>query len=166
MADDVTTIFEAANDAWERGDLRQALKLFSHGAALGDPHCQNSAGVFRECGIGCTQDAPAAISLYRRAYRKERLDAAALNLASLYAKLGKRRLAGAWFERAIEQGDGDAALDFAKYILSGGRKTTSSRLRVQQILERALLLEATPDTIKEARALLKTYRLSGSFTSP
>jgi TPR repeat protein len=155
----LSDVYLAADRARDKGDLKLAVQLLRQGAAAGDAHCQNCLGTLVETGLGCRQSIREAIQWYRLAYRRDPKGPPATNIAGAYVKLRNGRAASFWFKRAIENGDGDAALDYAKHLLKSKTKIRHKDARVRELLKTCIRSRcSTQDSIEEAQRLLALKR--------
>ncbi|MEP7157298.1 MAG: tetratricopeptide repeat protein [Betaproteobacteria bacterium] len=115
------SIFDEANEVWEAGNAVRAFSLFNAAASAGEFLAFNSVGYFLDHGIGVAKDSVEALSWYKRAARSGD-PCAYSNIGLSYRNAGNMRLAKAWLRKAMECGDGDAALELAKLYLSNPAK--------------------------------------------
>lgn len=115
---EVSDAWKQPYEAWDKGDLKRAFRLFQTQAKAGQDHAQLNLGYFYDQGLGTRVNKVKAMQWYLRAYRKGEA-AAASNIATLYRDKGKPRQALAWYLRAAQLKDGDAMLDAAKYFIAG-----------------------------------------------
>ena len=156
LADDNNErLFYAANAAWEAGDLARAFELFREGAQNGDPHCQNSLGVFYESGYGTRRNDYKAMYWYRKSARNDN-SCAIPNIADLYRKTGRGAMARQWFERAVrlDSGDGDACLELAQLYMDTGSPAGKKIRRLLRMTSRSR--NVTPYGREEAGRLLRS----------
>lgn len=158
MTKDPKGMFKEASRAWEKGLSKKAFELFLAAAELGDDGAQLNLGHFYETGEAVRKDVRRALYWYKRAWRNGRQTSACCNIADLYAQAGKDRQARFWWRRAIAKGDGDAALDFAKYLIERGVRNDR---RVFSLLKAAARSSRiTLAGAREAKALI--LRLSSN----
>lgn len=118
-----------AEAAFDRGDHRTAARWYRKAADAGDSTAWHALGLLYSEGWGVRRDVPRALAYYRRVWRKDRDTTACSNIALIHAQEGRRALARAWWTRAVAHGDGDAAYDFAVFLLQAGRAADVARAR-------------------------------------
>ncbi|MBX3480694.1 MAG: sel1 repeat family protein [Caulobacter sp.] len=137
--DKIDRLFNAADEAWEDGDLGKAFDLFRQCAELGDVPAMLNAGYFLDEGLGVKPDKAGAMGWYRKAY--ELGDAsAANNIAILHREQNDLTGAFEWFGKAVELGDPDANVELAKIHLHG-LGVPKSDAKAREHLEKALTFE-------------------------
>lgn len=109
-------LLERACDAYEIGNLAEAVRQFQQAARLGNPNAQINLGNLYDAGEGVEMSFESAVRCYRLAAKKG-LPEAAYNLAVAYRNRGKNRWAQFWLLRASEMGDADAAHE----LVHGGK---------------------------------------------
>lgn len=147
-------LFSQANDEWDSGNLHEAFMLFLEAALNGDKSCQNSLGVFYECGYGIRRNFHKAMSWYRKSARDNN-SSAVFNIAGLHRKMGNGKIARQWYERAVilDAGDGDACFELARYCMDTGR---SNKKKIRRLLRMASgSTNITPYAREEAHRLLR-----------
>ncbi len=154
---DTEALFRIGDAAEEAGDFDLARRSFERGSDLGDPHCLDRLARLYDVGIGVEVDKALAMSLYRRAWRRNGSVVAADCIAMLYHELGRYRDMFRWYQRAAENGDGSAQLELAKCYLDGlgVRKNAQFAMRCLAAAERSIYI--TENERDEARALLETF---------
>ena len=159
--DDVDTvaIFKRADFEWEKGQKKKALALFLQAALLGNPSAQHNVGYFYDVGVGTKPDSKKALYWYKKAWRGNGQTDSCINIAHLYASRKNSRNAVLWWYKAIKQGDGDAALDLAKFYLGkGGKRNKAKALALlRKVGATRHVLE---DSVKEAARILKAEKAS------
>ena len=103
--------YEDGVAAYNRGDYKTALALFTKAANKGDAKAQNNLGAMYDKGQGVPQDYNQAASLYLQA--AEQGDAVAQNNLGLMYDKGEGvpqdyKQAVSWFRKAADQGDAKA----------------------------------------------------------
>lgn len=116
--EELETLFMQASSLWEAGNLRAAFHLFKEAAERGHVHSQHNLAHFLERGDGVNRDVGLAAYWYKRAWRLSPQSSSCSNLARLYADTGNKRQALYWWNKAIAQDDGDAALECAKFLIA------------------------------------------------
>lgn len=137
--DRIDRLFNAADEAWEDGDLGKAFDLFRQCAELGDVPAMLNAGYFLDEGLGVKADKAAAMAWYQKAYEQGD-SSAANNIAILHREQKDRAGAFEWFGKAVELGDADANVELAKIYLHG-LGVPKDEAMARQHLEKALSFE-------------------------
>lgn len=119
----------AAEAAFDTGDYRTAARWYRKAAEAGSSTAWHALGLLYSEGWGVRRDVPRALAYYRKVWRKEGDTSACSNIALIHAQAGHRARALAWWTRAVERGDGDAAYDQAVFLLQGGREADLPRAR-------------------------------------
>ena len=148
-----------AHAAWDRGELRTALRLFTSAANTGRKNCALNVGYFYDEGLGVPRSKSTALRWYARSHH-EGASSGATNAAIVHRERGQYRAMFKWFRRACRQeDDGDAELDLAKCILAG-KTVVRAKQSALKHLRRAIRSDSiTPAGAEEARALYR--RLTG-----
>lgn len=134
-------IFVEALQALDNQDYSQAFKLLNALAHQQYIPAFNNLGALYENGMGTEADLRKALFWYKRGWRAAQDTGSCLNIADLYAKQDNQRQASYWWNRAIAVGDGEAALEYAKFILSRrGQENERARQKVQHFLNMSLEL--------------------------
>ncbi|MFC5474682.1 tetratricopeptide repeat protein [Paraherbaspirillum soli] len=146
-------LFERANQEWDAGNVEKAFELFNLAASEGDTYALNSIGYFFDHGIGMSKDREKALSWYRKA-AKSGDSCAYSNIGLVHRDSGNIRRAKFWLSKAVDEGDGDAALELAKLHLQGPSK------RSRELAMKYLQVASKSDSItqasrEEAELLLK-----------
>jgi uncharacterized protein len=142
--------FFRASELWERGNARQAFRVFLKGAKLGDVSCQLNVGYLYDEGRGVKRSETKALYWYRRAYRKGNSSAAA-NIGLLLRGPGKHRPSLDWLMRALKMGDRDSALAIGQTYLEIHRDPVRALKYLRLAVASA---EVTESTRTAARTLL------------
>jgi TPR repeat protein len=151
------SLFEEASEAWDRGEVDIAHKLFQQGAKGGDESCQLNLGYFYDEGIAGEKNKKKAVYWYRKAY-KAGSSSAASNIGTVYRDAKDYKRALWWFRRGLAMGDYDALLEIGKLYEKGlGIKKNPKKARsyYTEILSVAEEL-VTEDTREQATKRLKT----------
>lgn len=119
----------AAEAAFDARDFRTAARWYRKAADAGSSTAWHALGLLYSEGWGVRRDVPRALAYYRRVWRKDGDTSACANIALIHAQAGNRARARAWWTRAVERGDGDAAYDLAVFLLQGGRDADLPRAR-------------------------------------
>jgi hypothetical protein len=149
---------DAADAAWNEGDLDTAFARFREAADLGDPHAMLNLGYFHDEGLARPRSRHDAMRWYRRAVRLGDR-AAATNIAILFRERSNARSMLRWFTLSARSGDGDAHVELARCHRDGlgARKWPSRAIAHARLAARSTCV--TPAGRDEARALLAS--LSG-----
>jgi len=147
-------IFLQACEFWGEGNGKRAFQLFLKAARNGDSSSQHNVGFFFDEGLGAKRNWKKALYWYRRAWRSGGQSSTCSNIARLYADVGNNRRAKYWWGKAIEMGDGDAALDQAKFLIKRGRKVDGP-LVVSLLHFAAKSVHISASGIDEAEELLR-----------
>lgn len=147
-----SSLFDQANEAWEAGNLTAAFSLLNASVSDGDKNAFNSLGYFFDYGLGVPADSAKALYWYKKAAQSGEVCAYA-NIGLLYLNRGNLRQAKFWLGKAIEKGDGDAALEMAKLFL--GTNSKRNRRIAVSYLKAVLDAKSTvEESIEEATRLL------------
>jgi TPR repeat protein len=112
-------LYRRGDEAWSKGHLRPAFRLFLAAAKAGMEAAFSTVGNFYHNGIGVNANPDAAICWYRLAYRAGDRSVAN-NIGCIVRDRKKFRQAIEWFRRAVQQKDGDSNLNIAKIYLHKG----------------------------------------------
>lgn len=126
-------VFAQASQAVDSKDYPLAFRLFNELAHQQYIPAFKNLGLLYENGTGTTVDLRKALYWYKRGWRAAQDTGSCLNIADLYAKQGNQRQATYWWNRAIAVGNGEAALEYAKFILKQ-RGQDNERARQKVIL--------------------------------
>lgn len=105
--------FQRACEHLDSGRVRRAFWLFLMGAKAGDTSSQVNLGYLYDKGIGVRASRTKAVHWYRRAYKKGD-PVAANNIATIKRDQGRLSEAIRWFNRAIDGGLTDSALELGQ----------------------------------------------------
>lgn len=146
-------LYRRGNQAWTKGHLRPAFRLFLAAAKAGLEAAFSTVGNFYHGGIGVKANPDAAIYWYRLAYRAGSRSVAN-NIGCILRDRKKFGEAIEWFRRAVKQNDGDANLNIAKiYLLKG------DLVRTRSYLEKTRRSPwATEQSKEEARSVLRKMK--------
>lgn len=142
-------LYRRGDEAWSKGHLRLAFRLFLAAARAGMVAAFSTVGQFYQRGDGVRVNKDAALYWYRRA-AMHGYDSAANNIGCIWRDRGKLARALRWFRRAVELGDADANLEIAKVFL---RKCDSAKAR-PYLQKTRRSPWATVQSKEEARLLL------------
>jgi uncharacterized protein len=112
-------LYRRGDQAWSKGQLRPAFRLFLAAARAGMEAAFSTVGNFYQNGIGVKANPDAALDWYRLAYRAG-ARSVANNIGCILRDRKNFAQAIEWFWRAVEQKDGDANLNIAKIYLDKG----------------------------------------------
>lgn len=158
---DASALFQNAHTEWEAGRDKVAFLLYLEAASLGDPSAQHNVGYFYDVGIGTRKDSRKALFWYKKAWRADKQTGTCINIAQLYVSKRNIRSALHWWHKAIDLGDGDAALDLAKFYLDA--KDARARMRALSLLRKVKLSRrVTEAALEEADELLQSELSKGS----
>lgn len=134
------TLAEGIQDRSGRSIVRRnssyAVRLLRRAAESGDAVAASTLGYSYDVGRGIRRDISLALQWYRQATRMGDSTAAS-NIATVYRDKGNLRLAHKWVLRAMEMGDGDAAVTAGYGYLYGIGVRRDSRC-AGRMLRRAL----------------------------
>jgi TPR repeat protein len=143
-------LYRRGDQAWSKGDLRPAFRLFLAAARAGMETAFSTVGNFYHNGIGVKANPDAALYWYRLAYRSG-ARSVANNLGCILRDRKKFGQALEWFRRAVQQKDGDANLNIARIYLHKG-----DLVKTRSYLDKTRRSPwATEQSKEEARSLLK-----------
>ena len=144
-------LFDSACAAWDSGDSQRAFQLFFEAARLGDAGAQLNLGHFFDTGEGVERSVEQAMYWYKSAWRSGETCACS-NIAMLYAEMGQSRRAISWWSKAAALGDGDAALDLARFMLI---RSSDTKDKVFNLLSAAVgSKNISDDGMEKAQMLL------------
>jgi uncharacterized protein len=146
-------LYRRGNQAWSKGHVRPAFRLFLAAAKAGLEAAFSTVGNFYHGGIGVKANPDAAIYWYRLAYRAGSRSVAN-NIGCILRDRKKFGEAIEWFRRAVKQNDGDANLNIAKiYLLKG------DLVRTRSYLDKTRRSPwATEQSKEEARSVLRKMK--------
>jgi TPR repeat protein len=156
--DHIHQLFREGDRAEDAGDFVLALKCFAEAAGDGDVLSLVRLALLYDLGKGVPADKDRAMSLYQRAWRRERNAAAATNIAVLYRERGDLRAMFRWYHRVAMVGDSDGMFEVAKCYRYGSGVRRSDKAAVRW-LARALASDALTEHYRErAEAMMLEYR--------
>lgn len=143
-------LYRRGDEAWSKGHLRPAFRFFLAAAKAGMVAAFSTVGNFYHNGIGVKANSEAALYWYKLAYRNG-ARSVTNNMGCILRDRKKLGQALTWFQRAVEQNDGDANLNIAKIYLRKG-----DLVRGRSYLDKTRRSPwATAQSKEEARLLLK-----------
>ncbi|TVQ82131.1 MAG: sel1 repeat family protein [Micavibrio sp.] len=152
---DTDDLFNKACEEWDAGNTKQAFKLFSMAAGRGDSSSLNNLGYFYDHGIGISKNTNKAFQLYKKAARSGSV-AAYNNIGIIYKDKNNFERARFWFLKALNVGDGEAALDLAKLYLK--RNTKGDMASAERYLRLAIDSKCiSEESVEEAEVLLEKF---------
>ena len=145
-----------AMEYFEQEKYHSAFNFLKKGALKKDINCYNNLAVLYENGLGTKQNLDLALLWYKRAWKYNASSGICSNIASLYVRKGNIRQAKFWWNKAIFIfRDGDAALDFAKFLIQNCKKNNYIKNKVILLLQLAIQYEyATEISKKEAKKIM------------
>lgn len=144
------SLFDEGSAAYDNGNYEKALSIFLMLAQAGDVDSMTRVASMYGTGEGTNLDFEKSIEWDEKAAQAGSVSALS-NLGITYRMRGDTRKAKFWFERAIDAGDREAALDLAKMYLISELET----VRVLQYLEMVLEGENCSEAARnEAREIL------------
>ncbi|MDP2206893.1 MAG: hypothetical protein Q8K65_11365, partial [Alphaproteobacteria bacterium] len=153
---DARLLFDKADEEWDAGNTKKAVKLFSMAAEQGDLSALVRLGFAYDLGLGVSKNKTKALQLYKRAARHGD-EFAMSNIGTVYRDMGNFTRARFWFLKAFKSGDGDAALELAKLYLK--RKARGDITRASKYLNLAISARfITEASVEEAELLLKRLK--------
>jgi TPR repeat protein len=155
---DVELLLRAGDAAEERGEYDHARLCFEQAAALGDSHGYCKLAYLYDVGLGVEVDKVEAMRFYRRAWRIDRSEAAANNIAILYRERGDRRLMFQWFKRGADVGDGEAFFKLAECYRDGVGVRRSVEQTVRCLAAVLSSNNVCEDTQEQAEAMMLEFR--------
>lgn len=148
-------LFLDAESAYERGDLDQAFKLFLGAAERGDSSAMSRVAVMYDSGEGTDRNIDLSIYWDLRAIEAGSTTSL-LNLGITYRRIGEIRKARRWFEKSLEGGDAEAALELARLYSVSDKETDKVRGYLTIVLASDFV---SPDSKEEAAGLLAELSL-------
>ncbi|MGH9746547.1 MAG: tetratricopeptide repeat protein [Candidatus Acidiferrales bacterium] len=143
-------LYRRGDEAWSKGHLRPAFRLFLAAARAGMEAAFSTVGNFYHNGIGVNANPDTALDWYRLAYRAG-ARSVANNIGCILRDRKKFGQAIEWFRRAVQQKDGDANLNIAKIYLHKG-----DLVKTRSYLDKTRRSPwATEQSKEEARSLLR-----------
>ena len=140
--------FAKADRLYDEGKYKKAFDEFLLLAESGDTASMSRVAIMYYQGIGIPICLSKSIAWDEKAAALGDFCAMS-NLGCTYRSMGDIRKAKVWFEKALELGDGDAALSLAKMYLVSDKEIE----RVRSYLLQGLALELSDDAREEAQAI-------------
>jgi uncharacterized protein len=149
-ANDRDELFIEADRLSDLGDHKEALGIFVKLAENGNQHAMSRLAIIYCEGIGVEKNIEESIKWDLRAIDGGDIVAMS-NLALTYCSLREFRQGRYWFERAVEAGYGDAAVELAKLL----HVSDFEKVNVKKLLRLAINSQLiTPGAVEEAVTLL------------
>jgi TPR repeat protein len=149
-------MFTRADRMSDRGQLRDAFRLFLAAARAGDKASQLNVGCFYDEGKGVRRNRSAALYWYKRAYRHGDASAAH-NIGTIWRGENNPQRALSWFRRAVKLGSDDSNLEIAKHYLQNGRDLNRAILYLNKVCHSNRVTEASAE--EAMRLLQETKRI-------
>ncbi len=143
-------IFNQADEAYDCGNFKEAFSLFRKSAENGNYHAMSRLACMYSDGEGTECNVDESIAWDLKAI-KSGSDISQLNLAITYRTLGDIKESKKWFEKAVNAGDGEAALQLAKLYMVSDKETATVRKYLTTAIESDDLFD---DSLEEAGKLL------------
>jgi uncharacterized protein len=138
--------YEEAEKSFELGLHKEALSIFQELAENGSGAAMSRIALMYFEGHGVEKDFAESIK-WDLAAIEAGYDTSMANLALTYCAVREYRAARHWFERSVEAGDGDSALELAKLLYVSDAEIEN----VAKLLDIALKSDLiTPDSLEQA----------------
>lgn len=144
------TLFKAADAAYDAADYATAFRLFTQCAELGESAAMSRLALMCDLGHGVPIDIEAAVAWDLKAIEAG-CTSSLFNLAVTFRRCGQIRSSRLWFERALDAGHGEAAIELAKLYSVSDREADTAIAYLRRALEFDDLIE---DDRAEAQELL------------
>lgn len=141
-------LYEQAVEDYDLGKLDSAVAKFLAAAEGGNVNAMETLAVLYGDGDGVDYDFDRSVYWDMRSIESGSLTSLS-NLAITYRTHGDIREAKKWFEKAVESGDGDAALDLAKLYMVSDKETETLITLLQKVVESDNVCAASVDEAKE-----------------
>lgn len=142
--------FAKADQLFKDGDYRAAFKLFLSLAKMGDASAMTRVALMCGEGQGAEYSFEESLKWDMKAAEAGN-PIALLNLGITYRRHGDAKRAREWFEKALQGGDGEAALELAKMYMISDLETPRVKNYLQVALASKNMCEASRE---EAERLL------------
>jgi len=143
-------IFNQADSEYSEGNFDEAFELFLEAAEHGDDSAMDRVASMYEASEGVEYDFDKAIYWYRKAVKAGSITSL-YNLGVSFRSKGNVSEAKHWFEKALDAGDRDAALDLGKLHMICEAEQDKVVFYLKLFLQSNNSLE---DSQKEARDIL------------
>jgi TPR repeat protein len=153
MTDDYSWVnFEEACRLYDLAEYQEALKILENLAQKGFGAAMSRLALMYFNGLGVHRDVDESIKWDLAAIEVGDLTSLG-NVALSYCEKREFRTARYWFERAVEMGDGDSALELAKLLHVSDAEVKS----VEKLLNFAIGSESTTPDGQEKAKLLRQF---------
>ena len=142
--------FNQAHEVYEKGDYRTAFQLFLPGAEDGNIDAMTRIAIMYTSGEGVICDYDKSIEWEKKAIASGSTSAL-LNIGITYRIKGDIKLSRYWFEKSLDSGDGEAALQLAKLYMVSDKEIDRIRVYLNIAINSECMCEAS---IEEAKQLL------------
>ncbi len=153
--------FLKATQAYENGNFKVAVALFSEAASHGAAWAQNYLGIMYGEGEYVEKDQNKSLFWHKSATRIAKNSSYDYsNVARQYEIMGNRRRAFYWWKKAVAAGDKSAGLELAKRLLKNGRSDSRNRAveLLQIVADAEFPLEISENDCEEAQKLLDSLQ--------
>ena len=151
----LSEMFIRADAMWDRGQLRNAFRLFLAAARAGDKASQLNVGYFYDKGIGVSRNDSTALYWYRRAYKRGDASAAN-NIAIIWRVRGNAKRSLFWFDRAVSLGNDDSNIEIAKHYLDEKNAPARAISFLKSVIKSHRVAESTLGEAKRLLTLAKS----------
>jgi uncharacterized protein len=145
--------FLQADTAYDAGDFAEAFRLFLQAAELGNCDAMCRIALMYETGEGTKPDVEKSIYWDLKAIDAGST-ASLINLGITYRRLGHIRKAKYWFEKSLETGDGESALELAKLYSVSDKESDTVKHYLEIAISSNRLSEAS---LEEAKNWSQSY---------
>ncbi len=111
-------LYSRAMELSDSGDFEASFPMFLQLALQSYGAAQNALGNAYSAGEGVEKDEKIGIEWYKKAHKTDGRTNYCGNIALTYSRMGKRRQAIYWWQKAIANGNGGAAMDLARYLVT------------------------------------------------
>lgn len=145
--------FSEADKLWDSGNYNEAFTLFNKLAENGDVSSMSRLAVIYTDGRGVETDIKKSIYWDMRAIENG-CKASLSNLAITYRMRGDIKRSKTWFQKAVDAGDGDAALELAKLYMVSDKETDMIVYLLEKVIHSG---SSTENSINEAKNMLPEF---------
>lgn len=153
----INDIYILADKAFEEGNYSEAFKLFTQCAKNGDTASMGRIATMYTCGEGVECDYDKAIEWELKAIDNGNTSML-LNIGITYRIKGDIRKAKYWFEKSLESGDAEAALQLAKLYMVSDNEEEKIKNYLEIVINDGNSIEISRD---EAKEILKEFSTKG-----
>ena len=118
--------FKLADAQYELGNLEKAFTLFLDAAELGDSSAMSRLACMYADGEGIARNHTKSLEWDLKAIEAGN-DSSMLNIGITYRGLGDMKSSRKWFEKSLENGNGEAALQLAKLYMVSDKEDETVR---------------------------------------